>query len=220
VRAVADTELVSELSRFSDAADNGHFSDPKNSMANVASFKGVFDGHEVTSPLDVYAPPSLFPFSPLTSGAVRETLDEELSDAPPAKTRSSILVYFVKDIFFNGQYSEKNAVEKSARIVFPSASYIESYLEMVRVNLVNFSETDDLEKKKQYLANAYQPGIRSQAFETVWNSEMMGIVNFFLINKLKMNPVAHGSVDFYAFFLSKEAFARYFVSFIDAFNGT
>lgn len=164
---------------------------------------------------DVYIPPSVIDLPLPSEIQVVKTFQERfVSGSKNYEHRSSIVIFIVQD---GGTFDSQYQGQQVAQIAYPSAKFIPDYLEKVRTHLSKISETDDQDQQLSKLANGYQAGIRSQAFETVWNSEMMGIVNFYL-KKLGLQPIAHADLDFQAFYLSPQAFAQVFKTVVKAFN--
>jgi hypothetical protein len=215
------SKFAAELKMMCALEDSDAWFDKTRHKKNVAITSGTFDGENFESFAHVYIPPSVLPEDPIDDQAVKDSLDEVLkNDSSTSKVRSSIYVVMIHEAFVTGKLDKSSPYLRKdvMKIVYPAAVYIPRYLEKVRVNLEKVIETNDKEEQLRYLARAYQAGIRSQAFETVWNSEMMGIVNFFLTNILKLKPIAHEVLDFKAFLLSPEAFEKYFKEMVERFD--
>lgn len=205
VRARVNSDSLGDMFDTCRKQEKKYFENEKNFVRRILIKKKYVNNALKEFNVDLYAPPSLFEFSPLTSHDVKEACNE-LDNAVPSKDRSSPLVCFTEE------------ADEYAYVLFPSASFIPKYLERMRMSLKEFKSVKDPQYKRNHLSDAYHAGIRSQAFETVWNSEMMGIVNFFLQRRLGLKPVAHGDLDYHAFFLSQWAFRKHFNSHIDQFN--
>lgn len=222
VTARATVESTRELQNLCNSLDSDNWGSSELLRENVATLASTIEGELFSSPLDMYFPPSVLLENPIGTNTISETVNEILiPGSPTSKQRSSICALFINSAFYTGKLDKTNPNylnEDILVICYPSATYIPVYLEITRVNLVNTLEAQDEKAKVRYLARAYQAAIRSQAFETVWNSECMGLVNFFLKKYLNLKPIAHGYLDYKAFMLSPEAFEEYFTTFVNHFN--
>jgi hypothetical protein len=215
IKATATPNLTKDLLENARAYDYEYFFDEQNTLKNRATIEANYQNKEYQVGVDVYLPENILLGRPLSDDVISRSLDEVFSSPTlVVKDRESLLVYFINYDFVRKNFNKYDPDAIAATFLYPSARYINDYLDLMRTNIASFRQESDFDKKVQLLANAYQSGIRSQAFETVWNSEMMGVVNYLLIEDLKLDPIPHGHLDFYAFLLSKVGFERYFAHFL------
>lgn len=222
VSARLNRELTRELQQLCGSVDKVNWENDQLFKEKIATASMLIEGKDFSSTVDMYFPPSLLPQNPIGTNTIPETLNEVfVPNSSVSKLRSSMSVIVLNSAILTGKLDRTNPNylnEDMLLFCFPSATYIPVYLEITRVNLVNTIQSEDNQTQLKYLARAYQSAIRSQAFETVWNSECMGLVNFFLKKYLNLQPIAHGYLDFKAFMLSPEAFEKYFTTFVNHFN--
>lgn len=212
-------ELTRRIVDYMNIVDQKDFSDGKNFTLNLVQIERRTDTMVHTFTVDAYTPRPLLPFSSINRYVAEESTEELFTENSPVSTRRNTpIAFFLDEAIITGKLPENSEEKDIVRVAFPSAAYIPAYLELMRANLQNVLSAKEKKAQIHFLANAYQAGIRCQAFETVWNSEMMGMVNFFLSKKLQMNPIAHGSLDAYALLLSEESFEKYFENFVAHFN--
>jgi len=103
----------------------------------------------------------------------------------------------------------------SSEVIFyypPGEEYIPQYLNLMREkfnSLVQAIAQKDGQSALYALAGYYQAGIRSQAVRGIWNSVLMGQVNE-MRSLMGLNRLPHMELDFLAFCLKEELFARLF----------
>lgn len=193
--------------------DNEHLSNPKNTIENVHLWLDPAN-RKPNQRIDLYIPPTILSLPEHSPETLKQSLKEIYENAPSSQLRSSTLLFMVG----RGDTDKPlNMISSHGVILFPSAWEIEMYLEHMRLSLMKMREAEELSPKAVFLADAYQYGIRSQAFEMVWNSEMMGFVNFYL-DKMGLKRTSHWWLDGYAFILSQKAFRHSFIDVVNNFQ--
>lgn len=212
IHAIVTASLAEKLIETCKIKDDKYFR--KFYTDRYGTFRKTVHEKEWTSPLSLYIPPPIPGIRPIERKDIKSSIKEicELNTVIYPNRTSILVIAADKSYVTEEESEEKN--KKMLIIGYPSAKYIGQYLNIMRENLNKmFKERNSL-KKINFLASAYQAGIRSQAFETVWNSEMMGIVNFLLQKEMNLKPISHSNIDFYAFVLSENSFCDFFAQFI------